>query len=226
MTRATGIAFVLLLCLGRVAVLAAEGSGRYREFALGTNVASVATLAGVSRSAATTIHARPALLQELIWRRPYDTSRPVDPVQTIVFSFYNDQLSRMVVDYDRQQTAGMTQADVIEALSTVYGERLLLARKTDGATSAHAGEFGAPLATWIHPGQAIALHVSSYQPAFRLVVISPSLDALAQLAIVDARLQDRREAPQRERDRQMQAAEADRVAKDKSRTANRATFRP
>lgn len=227
MTRASrSVAIVLLLSLAWAATPAAEGSGRYREFSLGASVASVATLAGLSPSAATTLHARPVLLQELTWRRPFDASRPVDAAQTIVFSFYNDQLSKIVVDYDRQQTSGMTHADLIEALSAVYGERLLVSRKTDGEAPASAGEFGAPLATWSHPGHVIALHVSAYQPVFRLVVTSPSLDAQAQVAIADARLQDRREAPQRERDRQLRAAEADRAEKDKSRSANRATFRP
>ena len=38
-----------------------------------------------------------------------------DPVEQIAFSFYNDQLFRMVIDYDRQRTRGMTDADMVRA---------------------------------------------------------------------------------------------------------------
>jgi hypothetical protein len=34
-------------------------------------------------------------------------------VKQIVFSFYDDQLSKMVVDYEQDRTAGMTDADLI-----------------------------------------------------------------------------------------------------------------
>ena len=47
-----------------------------------------------------------------------------DPVQQIVFSFYNDQLFKLVVNYDRQRTDGLTDADMIEALSSWYGPPL------------------------------------------------------------------------------------------------------
>jgi len=41
-----------------------------------------------------------------------------------VFSFYNDQLSKLVVDYDHDRTAGLTDTDLIDALSIEYGPRL------------------------------------------------------------------------------------------------------
>ena len=44
-----------------------------------------------------------------------------DPVDKIMFSFYNDHLFRLVVDYDRDRTIGMTDADMTAAISTVYG---------------------------------------------------------------------------------------------------------
>lgn len=39
----------------------------------------------------------------------------------IAFGFYNDQRFRLIIDYGRDQTEGMTDADMVEAISTMYG---------------------------------------------------------------------------------------------------------
>jgi hypothetical protein len=36
-------------------------------------------------------------------------------------TFYNDQLFRITITYDQSRTDGMTDADVIEAVSATYG---------------------------------------------------------------------------------------------------------
>ncbi len=102
-----------------------QAVSQYRNFELGVNVAAVSALTGQATSDAKTIHQRPALLQDLEWRpshwRASDTLPSTDPVQQIGFSFYNDRLFRIVVDYDRDRTEGMTDADMVEAISAVYG---------------------------------------------------------------------------------------------------------
>src|SRR5690349_17055084 len=45
-----------------------QGLSQYRNFALGSDVASVAALASVDPADAKTIHQRPAVLQDLEWR--------------------------------------------------------------------------------------------------------------------------------------------------------------
>src|SRR4051812_29243977 len=100
-TRALGIAAVGLMVSAHA--LSAESPSRYRNFQLGSDLSSVAGLTGVAASEAKIIHLRPALMQELQWRRGYTTGDPTaapDPVQQIVFSFYNNQLTKLVVDYD------------------------------------------------------------------------------------------------------------------------------
>src|SRR5690242_20608319 len=76
---------------------------QYRNFALGSNVASVAALASVDPAEVKTIHQRPAVLQDLEWRPSQwmagSSASSLDPVEQIRFSFYNDQLFRVVVDY-------------------------------------------------------------------------------------------------------------------------------
>lgn len=47
-----------------------------------------------------------------------------------MFSFYNDQLFRLVIDYDRQRTEGMTDADMVQTLSETYGAMVKPKAKT------------------------------------------------------------------------------------------------
>jgi hypothetical protein len=119
-----------------------QAVAQYRNFELGVNVAAVSVLTGVATSEAKTIHERPAVLQDLEWRPSrWTTSSALlpstDPVQQIAFSFYNDRLFRIVVDYDRDRTEGMTDADMVEALSAVYGATL---EPPDQPASPHASK--------------------------------------------------------------------------------------
>ena len=56
----------------------------------------------VAVSEAQTIHQRPAPIQEMQWRPSYlmsgSTAPQNDPVQQIVFGFYNDQLFKLLIN--------------------------------------------------------------------------------------------------------------------------------
>ncbi len=172
-----------------------------------------------------TIHQRPALLQELPWRRGYATTPgPVDPVQSMLFSFYDDQLFKVLVEYDRTRTEGLTAADMIESLSAVYGTPT---PKGTPAAALRGRRVG-------HGSGAVGDRPTSRSCCFgrRIrrssvsLVTSPRLDALARTAVAQARLQDEREAPQREVARQKQEADAAQAAQEKARDTNKAAFRP
>jgi hypothetical protein len=205
---------------------------RYRDFRLGSALTSVAALAKVSASEAKTLHQRPTLIRELEWRQPYVmsglTMTQSDPVQRIVFSFYDDQLFRLVISYDRHRTDGLTDGDMIEAISQTYGVALLQSSSTNvpGLPTSLAAEFGRPIALWGDADYAVALYRSSFVSEFRVVVTSPRLDALAQTATAEAIRLDERDAPQREADRKQKEAEDTRTAREKARLANKATFKP
>jgi len=204
---------------------------QYRNFELGETLISVSAETKVSVGAARTVHERPALIQQLEWRPSYflagTMTQQTDPVQQIVFSFYNDQLFRLVINYDRQRTSGMTDADMIAAISTEYGPPLNIAvKQTATIASQLEAEFGAQVARWGDADYSIALHRLSYLSEFRLVVTSPRLEALARTAADQAVRLDEREAPQREIARQKQEDENARAAQEKARTANKAVFRP
>ena len=127
----------LVLFLSNSPLLAQEARPHYRSFVLGSALSSVSAQVKAAASDATVVHARPALMQDLKWRLPYfvdGSSQPqTDTVEQIVFSFYNDQLFKLAIDYDRQRTAGMTAADMAAALSETYGS---------GGEGQAAGDFG------------------------------------------------------------------------------------
>ena len=211
--------------------LQGQDQSRYRDFQLGSDLPSVSALAKVAASDAKTVHQRPAVIQELEWRPPYFTSGSTvpqnDPVRQIVFSFYNDQLSKMVVDYQHGRTAGMTDADMIEAIATAYGPPLKLAVTKTRAVASHVEEAsGTPVARWGDTDYSVVLYRSSYVSEFRIIVTSPRLETLARSAAAQAIRLDEREAPQREIARQKKEVEDTRLSQEKARTANKAAFRP
>jgi hypothetical protein len=212
--------------------LGGQGLSHYRDFELGGDLASVSALAGVASSEAKMVHQRPALLQDLAWRPshwiPGSTTASTDPVEHILFSFYDDQLFRVAVEYAQEKTNGMTDADMIEAISVVYGTPFLRASRIDKrAPSEVDGELGSPVARWGDAEHAVVLYkTSSYATGFHLVVTDTHLDALARKADAQARRLDDQEAPQRETARQQKDRDDGRAAAEKARAANKGVFRP
>jgi hypothetical protein len=236
-TRTAGAWFVVVAGLLLSVPASAQDRSRYRDFRLGGDLPSVSALAKVAASNVKTIHLRPAVIQELEWRPSYfvsgSTDPQNDPVQQIVFSFYNDQLSSMVVDYDHDRTAGMTVDDMVAALSTTYGSPLPVAvKKARTVPSSIDDESGTPVARWGDAEYSVVLYRSadlystSSASRFRIIVASPRLDALSRTAGAQAIQMDEREAPQREAARQKKQAEDTRASREKARLANKAAFRP
>ena len=105
-----------------------------------------------------------------------------DPVDRLVFSFYEHRLFRIVVDYAPDRTDGMTESDMVGAVSTLYGSpiRRTLASQSDGM--APAGPAETLIAEWTSGDQSVALLALQGQTAFRLIVVSSALQRLAREA--------------------------------------------
>ncbi len=226
-SRAVGVG-VLGVMLA-VSVVQGQTGAHYRDFRLGGDIASVSALTGLKASDAKTVHARPAMLQDLEWRRPFtlDDEKLTDPVQRITFSFYNDQLFRLVIDYDRDRTEGLTDEDMIEAISTMYGAPAP-ATFTRGRAPLPVidAASGAKVADWGNDEYTAVLYRASYGSGFRMVVTSVRLNALARTAEAQALQLDERDAPKRELARQKQEADEARALQEKARLANKPTFKP
>lgn len=211
---------------------AVQAQGQYRDFELGTSVATIAALTETRSTDVTVVHERPAIMQELRWMpSTFGVAGRLrsrgDGLQQIVFGFYENQLYRMTVDYQRSETKGMTDRDMVDAISAVYGQPSST-KISNAATDLLAGETipSRLVARWNGPGYAVAVSRWAYGGAWRLVVESADLTALAATADARALAMDVKEGPQREADR----ARRERLAKDDAeaaaRTANKATFQP
>src|SRR6185503_1442998 len=181
--------------------------GEYRDFALGSSVSAIATLTETRSTDVTVVHERPAVMQELRWiPSTFGVAGRLrsrgEGIQQVVFSFYENQLYKMMVDYERSETKGMTDRDMVDAITAVYGpasSATIPKERTDaGGAETTASRV---VARWNAPGYAVAVSRWAYGGAWRLTVESTDLARLARTADERAILLDVKEGPQREADR-------------------------
>ena len=201
---------------------------QYRDFRLGSSTAVVAKVAGTTSARdLKTLHVRPALLQELDWRPPYNVDRSAsgaDSVRRVVFSFVDDQLFRMVVEYDRSRTAGMTNDDMIAALSSAYGPRGPVPSRMP--VQHDVLDASTAIAQWRTADTSVVLQHSEYGDGYGLVLTSVRLEQLARKAQAAAAAIDAREAPAREAALLKGQRDAAREAAEKTRSTNKEAFKP
>ena len=238
MLNLRAIVFVVLGVAFATPALAAQDLSIYREFRLGASLPVVAKQARLNPAEAKTLYQRPALIQELEWQAVYlDPKRTADSVRSILFSFYNGALFRLLITYDRERTEGLSAEDVIEAISTKYG----LATKpgvemtivtTHLASDALDGEKiiternEKVIARWEDAQYSYNLMQSYPSAPFTLAIYVKRLEALAQTAVAEATRLDKEEAPQREKARQAANATAAAAKQAEARRANKPPFRP
>ena len=208
-------------------LLSAVDFSRYRSFRIGTDLATIAGQARMDPSQAKVVHRRPALIQELEWRpQPLGPSTQTEAVSEVVFSFYNGELYRLVVNYDRYKTEGLTAEDLIAAISATYGSATRSAAEIVLPSIYGDNETLEILARWEDAEYSFNLVRFSHQTSFTLVALSKRLDVLARAAVSEAVRLDAQEAPQREIALQDRQAEENRVQQEKARLANKPGFRP
>ncbi len=206
-------------------VSSAPDLSRYRQFQLGMSLVAVAQQAGITPEPRVR-HQPPHLIQELMWMPSRASgSSPPESVRKVLFSFYNGQLFRMAVTYDRERTEGLTADDMVDAISATYGVATLPA--TAGILSWAPVPYASEtvLAQWDDAAYALALR-SPYVSTFGLVVSSKQLEALARAAAAESIRLDTQEVPQREIERQQRPSEENRVKQATARRVNKPTFRP
>ena len=199
----------------------------YRGLQFGMSVAAAAKQAGTSASDATSLHQRPALIQQLEWqpRSPVRADQAkADPVKEGLLSFVNGQLFRIVVTYDRYKVEGMTADDMIQGISATYGTPTM----PTGEVDYHSiyGETAPILARWENSDYSYNLVRSGDHASYAMVLYSKRLEAVAQAAIVESARLDAQEAPLREAERQKKRDADDQLALDKARLSNKPNFRP
>jgi hypothetical protein len=199
----------------------------YRGLRFGMNLTAASKEAGTRSAAVTTVHQHPALIQEMDWQpRPSaltDTAK-VDPVKEALLCFYNGELFRIVVTYDRYKIEGMTADDMVSAISRTYGAAEK--PKVEIAFHSNYGETAAVIARWEDSDYSYDLVRTGDQSSFAMVLYSKRVDTLAQAAIVSATRLEAIEAPQRELDQQKKRAAEEQLVLEKARSVNKPNFQP
>ena len=203
----------------------AQDLSKYRNFSLGTSLIAISKQVNERPADASVIHQSPALIQELTWwpMPSYQSSTPVDPVQQILFSFYNGALYKMVVTYDSSTTEGLTAEDMTRAISAKYGPATIpIVAAPASLASTTYGVTQAPIAQWEDPQYSVILSRTSFLNGFQLVICSKELNDQAEAASATAAKQEREDAPQ------MEIARVKKEADDleTARQNNLKSFRP
>jgi len=227
MSRESAAAIGIVCGLLATSILCAEDFSSYRGLQFGMTLPAAAKQAGTKPTEATILHQRPALIQELEWRpRPPVLADPVkaDPVREGLLCFFNGDLFRIVVTYNRYMVEGMTAEDMIEGISKTYGTATRPA--TEIAFHSSYAEVAPVIARWEDAEYSYNLVRTGDRSSFAMVLYSKRLDALAQAAIAQAVRLEAQEAPQRELEKQEKRKEEERLGLEKARSLNKPNFRP
>lgn len=216
-------AIFLTLVLFLTPLVAAQSISTYRKFSLGTSLAALSKQVDQDPLRADLIQRSPALIQQVLYW-PVDTSPysgAADSVSQIVFNFYDGSLYKIVVTYDGDATEGLTDDDLVQALSVRYGTaRRFYPELKLPSTDQYAPSREA-VAQWEDSDTSVILFRTANFNSFGFSVASKNVDAKADAAIADSLRLAKQNAPQIEIDRQK--GEADKL--EAARLKNIKAFR-
>jgi hypothetical protein len=222
MMRVGGISLVMILL--SASLVRGQDLSKYRDFSLGMSLPELSSQVDLRPLQTKLIQKHPAVIQEMTcWPGGYSgDSRQADSVWQIFFSFYNGELFRILVTYDRDATHGLTAEDMVQAISTKYGTPTRPVGEISFPTNELYRSTEKVIARWEDSQYSINLVPSRFLNSFALVMFSKRLDAQAEAAITTSLKMERPEDPQREIDGQKKEADDLEAARQK----NRKIFRP
>ena len=214
----------LALVLVTTPIVSGQDFSRYRQFELGTSLAALSKQVGQESRQASLIHQSPALIQSLTYWpvQPSHSTVRSEAVSQILFGFYNGKLYRIVVTYDSDAINGLTEEDMVRAVSARYGVGIRLYPEIDFPSNDVYSSPAKVIARWQDSQNSVSLFRSATENSFGLVVVSRRLNAEADAAILASVKLDKEQAPQREIDRQKKEVDDLDIARQK----NMKSFRP
>jgi hypothetical protein len=220
--RSVGISLVMILL--SAPSIRGQDLSKYRGFSFGMSLPELSNQVDLRPLHTKLIQKHPPVIQELTcWPgNSSDYSLQADSVGQIFFSFYNGELFRILVTYDRDATHGLTAEDMVEAISTIYGTAARPADEINFPTNELFRSTQKVIARWEDSQYSINLVRSTFLNSFALVMFSKRLDGQADAAIAKSLKLEGQEDPQKEIDRQKK--ETDDL--EAARQRNRKIFRP
>ena len=198
---------------------------KYQTFSFGMRLVDLSAQVDQKPTEANLIHRRPALIQELMWWPPLASgTRLAEPVRQILFSFYNGELYRILVTYDRYVTEGLTADSMVRTMSAKYGTATRPTAEINFTTN-ETREYGTTekvIVRWEDSQYSFNLFRSPLSNTFGLVMFSKRMDARAEAAIAESLKLEGQE------DQQKEVARVKKEANDleTSRQKNIKAFRP
>src|SRR6202011_4631681 len=191
----------LVMILFSTPLIHGQNLSKYQNFSLGMSLVDLSKQVDQKPTEANLIHQRPAVIQELTWWPPLASGTPrAEPVRQILFSFYNGELYRILVTYDRYVTEGLTAEDMVRTMSAKYGTATRPTAEINFPMN-ETGEYGTTekvMVRWEDWGCSFNLFRSSLSNTFGLVMFSKRLDAQAEAAIAKSLKLEGQEDPQKE----------------------------
>ena len=170
----------LCIVLGTT-LLGAQAPPHYRTYRMGDDILAISRQLGIPTPAASQTR---GTVQELRWRAAHVRrgTEAADPVERLIFSFHQNQLFRIVIDYAPSRTEGMRAADVVAAVAKIYGSPTKRADPPVQVGLQPMRPVDTVVAQWNDDDLHVALLQLDGRPAFRLIVASPLLQARARTA--------------------------------------------
>jgi hypothetical protein len=170
----------LCIVLGAT-LLGAQAPAHYRTYRMGDDILVISRQLGVPIPAASQAG---STVRELRWRADYVRrgTEAADPVERLTFSFHDNQLFRIVIDYAPTRTDGMRAADVVAAVAKVYGSPAKRVDPPEQVGLQPMRPIDTVVAQWRDDEIHVALLQLDGRPAFRLIVASSRLQAGARTA--------------------------------------------
>jgi hypothetical protein len=190
----------VLLSSSVAALLPGADLASYRNFRLDTAVADVAKQTNLTASDTKLVSSRPARIEELDWHASWNSPAEAqsNPISEVLFRFYNGELFEMTVTYDRSQTHGLTDGDMIETISRLYGRAAgNVASEMSFISSGRNRITVKVVAGWDDAHNQVSLVHLPNGTGFGLVISSRTNKALAEQALAESDRLDRAEEPQR-----------------------------
>jgi hypothetical protein len=201
----------LILVLFSTPVISRQNLSTYRKFSLGASLASISKQVGQDPGQANLIHQRPAVIQQLVyWPIPTSSfSSQAESVSQILFTFYDGELYKIAVTYDGDVIQGLTDDDMVQAISARYGTATRFYPEIQLPTKDEYAPKETAIARWEDSRTSVDLSRSESLNSFELDLFSRALETKAQAATAESLRLEKQEAPQKEIYRQK--GEADKL---------------
>ena len=231
-TRSVWVAVVLTLtgatCPLRVGA-ADPVFSRYRTVTLGDSVPAVVEALNAACPTSGRSRSDRTWFSSSTWRpQRYVSGAAVDldPIDEMILTFHLGRLARIAGSYDRNRTEGLTDTDLTDAFTGVYGPPMLPSTSSHTPTPNAKPAAASVIGLWGDAQTLVTLWREGYRQQLRFTIATLVADAAMREALADGVALAASEAPGKELDRRTVDAAALQARAEKIRSDNKASFKP